>query len=98
MRIKQIISNPASSHLPGRRRGRLVRSYFLIFVGLIGGGMLASCVSCWVEESAGCRAFQTRVDLRWGAVVTDSRGILDSAIAARFCSLKSEGLLPVGVR
>lgn len=41
----------------------------------IGGGMLASCVSCWVEESTGCRAFQTRVDLRWGAVVTDSRGI-----------------------
>lgn len=41
MRIKQI-SKPPSSHLPGQRRGRLVRSYFFIFVGLIGGGMLAS--------------------------------------------------------
>src|SRR5688572_30581050 len=42
MRIKQIFSKLPSLHSLGPRRGRLVRNYFLIFVGLIGGGMLAS--------------------------------------------------------
>ena len=42
MRINQILSKFSLLHSPGQRRGRLVRSYFFIFVGLIGGGMIAS--------------------------------------------------------
>jgi signal transduction histidine kinase/HAMP domain-containing protein len=41
MPIKQILSRLPVLGSPRQRRGRLVRNYFFIFVGLIGGGMLA---------------------------------------------------------
>jgi signal transduction histidine kinase len=45
MRVMQSISKLHFFRPPGRRRGRLVRNYFLIFVTLIGGGMIASGLS-----------------------------------------------------
>jgi signal transduction histidine kinase/HAMP domain-containing protein len=42
MRVTQFVSKLPFFHSAGRRRGRLVRSYFFIFVTLIGGGMIAS--------------------------------------------------------
>ena len=42
MRVPQFLPNFQFLVPSGRRRGRLVRNYFFIFVTLIGGGMILS--------------------------------------------------------
>jgi signal transduction histidine kinase/HAMP domain-containing protein len=42
MRIRQLLTKLSIIRFFGRRRGRLVRNYFFIFVTLIGGGMILS--------------------------------------------------------
>jgi signal transduction histidine kinase len=42
MRVTKLLSKLSVGRFFGRRRGRLVRNYFFIFVGLIGGGMILS--------------------------------------------------------
>ena len=42
MRVRQLLSKLSIFGFFGRRRGRLVRNYFFIFVTLIGGGMILS--------------------------------------------------------